>query len=77
MEKTIVKKEKIIENQSQKIDKLFKMVNSLSIEKDIEDLNGLGFKIEVLFAQSFDNYFKTANQLKPDKFIFSFPKKKR
>ena len=40
-------------------------------DKEIKDLKGIGLDLEMFDENSFDNYFKTENQLEPDKFIFS------
>ena len=45
-------------------------------DKKMNDLKGIGLDIEIFNENSFDNYFKTENQLNSDTFIFSFNQKK-
>ena len=45
-------------------------------DKEINDLKGIGFDIEMFNEKSFDDYFKTDNQIEPNKIIFSICQKK-
>ena len=56
-------------------DKLNKSINYemeiSSMDKEIKNLEGIGFEIEAFNEFNFDNYFKSNNKLIKDKFIFS------
>jgi hypothetical protein len=45
-------------------------------DKEIKDLKGIGLDLEVFNENSYYNYFKTENQLEPNKIIFTISQKK-
>ena len=45
-------------------------------DKEINDLKGIGLDLEVLTENNFYDYFKTENQLEPNKIVFSISQKK-
>jgi len=45
-------------------------------DKEINDLKGIGLDLEVINENNFDDYFKTENQLEPNKIIFRIRQKK-